>query len=148
MKGDINMSKIYFSLREVNEFVKKIRENVDRLSELNEQLSLLDNTKIEFDDDSMENFLLEVELNKNFHEKNVEMYSLLGDLIRKGCVIRDLDKGEIDFYSKLENKEILFCWRINEETVSFWHYPDEDLSKRKPVKEIEDAYMEKLNKMK
>jgi len=142
------MSKVYFSLREANEFVKKIRKDVERLQELNEQLSLIDNTKIEFTDENIENFLLEVELNKNFHEKNLELYSLLGFLIRQGCIIRDLEKMEIDFYSKLENKEILFCWRPNEETIKHWHLPNEDIEARKPIKQIEDAYLEKLNKMK
>lgn len=142
------MSKIYFSLKEANEFIKKIRPEVEKLAELNEQLSMLDNTKIEFDDDSMENFLLEVELNKNFHERNIEMYNLLGDLIRKGCVMRDLEKMEIDFYSKFGDKEILFCWKLGEETIDFWHNKNEDLDKRKSVKEIKDAYFEKLEKMK
>jgi len=142
------MSKVYFSLREANEFVKKILPEVEKLQELNEQLSLLDNTKIEFDEENIENFLLEVELNKNFHEKNLEMYTLLGFLIRKGCVVRDLEKMEIDFYSKMENREILFCWRPNEEKIMFWHFPGEDLNKRKPIKQIEDAYFEKLNKLK
>ena len=142
------MSRVYFSLREANEFIKKIRLDVERLVELNEQLSLLDNTKIEFDEDSMENFLLEVELNKNFHERNVEMYTLLGSLIRMGCVIRDLEKMEIDFYSKLEDKEILFCWNPSEESINFWHLPGEDLTARKPISHIRDAYFEKLNRMK
>jgi len=142
------MAKIYFSLGQANELIKKVRREIERLEELNEQLALLDNTKIEFDEENMENFLLEVELNKNFHEKNLEMYSLIGFLIRQGCVIRDLDKMEIDFYSKLEDKEILFCWRPVEEKIQFWHYPNEDILKRRPVKQVEDAYFEKLKRMK
>ncbi|MFA5931013.1 MAG: DUF2203 family protein [archaeon] len=142
------MSRIYFSLREANEFIKKMRVDIEKLQELNEQLSLLDNTKIEFEEDNVENFLLEVELNKNFHEKNVELYSLLGFLIRQGCIVRDIEKMEIDFYSKLENKEILFCWKPTESTIGFWHYPNEDIEKRKPIGQIEEAYLEKLKKMK
>lgn len=142
------MTRIYFSLKEANEFIKKMRMDIERLQEINEQLSLLDNTKIEFDEDNVENFLLEVELNKNFHEKNVELYSLLGFLIRQGCIVRDIEKMEIDFYSKLEDKEILFCWRPTEQAISFWHYPGEEIEKRKPIKQIEEAYLEKLKKMK
>ena len=142
------MVKIYFSLKQANELVKKIRPEVERLAELNEQLAMLDNTKIEFDEENMENFLLEVELNKNFHEKNIELYTLIGMLIRQGCVIRDLDKMEIDFYSKHETKEILFCWLPGEESVKYWHYPNEDISKRKSVKMVEDAYFEQLKRMK
>jgi len=142
------MPKIYFSLKQANELLKKLRPEVERVSELNEQLQMLDNTKIEFDEDNIENFLLEVELNKNFHEKNVELYSLLGFLIRQGCVMRDLDKMEVDLYSKFNDKEILFCWKANEETIQFWHYPGEDITKRKPIKQVEEAYFEQLRRMK
>jgi hypothetical protein len=141
------MSKIYFSISQVNELIKTIKPDVERLFELNEQLQFLDNTKIEFDNDSMENFLLEVELNKNFHEKNLEMYTLLGFLIRQGCVMRDLDKMEIDFYSRHSGKEILLCWRPNEEQVLFWHVLGEDISKRKPIKQLKEETIENLKKL-
>jgi hypothetical protein len=72
----------------------------------------------------------------------------MGYLIRQGCVIRDLEKLEIDFYSKFGGKEILFCWKVTEESVKFWHETGEDLSQRKPISQIEDAYFEQLKKMK
>jgi hypothetical protein len=141
------MSKVYFSVPEANALIKKIRCDVDRLFELNEQLQMLDNTKIEFDNDSMESFLLEVELNKNFHEKNVELYTILGFIIREGCVVRDLEKMEIDFYSRHAGKEILLCWRPAEEQVLFWHYAGEDVSKRKSVKQLQEETIENLKKL-
>ncbi|MDD4128316.1 MAG: DUF2203 family protein [Candidatus ainarchaeum sp.] len=141
------MSRIYFSIQEANTLIKRIKPQVDRLFELNEQLQLLDNTKIEFDEDSTENFLLEVELNKNFHEKNVELYTLLGDLIREGCVVRDLEKMEIDFYSKHNKKEILLCWRPLEEQILFWHYLGEDVEKRKSIKQLQEEKIENLKKL-
>lgn len=142
------MSRVYFSLKQANELVKKLRPEVERVVQLNEELTLIDNTKIEFDDDSMENFLLEIELNKNFHEKNIELYSLMGYLIRQGFVLRELEKMEIDLYSKFEGKEILFCWTPSEETIKFWHYPGEEMGKRKPINQIEESYFEQLKKMK
>jgi hypothetical protein len=142
------MAKTYFSLREANEFIKKILPDVNNLIDLNEQIHLLNETKIEFENEDMENFLLEVELNKNFHEKNIELYSILGFLIRQGCVIRDLDNLEIDFFSKFGGKEILFCWKPGEDTIKYWHLLGEDITKRKPISQIEDAYMEQLKKMK
>lgn len=141
------MSKVYFSVAEANSLIKRIRPEVDRLFELNEQLQLLDNTKIEFDNDSMESFLLEVELNKNFHEKNVEMYTLLGFIIREGCVVRDLEKMEIDFYSRHAGKEILLCWRPLEEQVIFWHYIGEDVEKRKSIKQLQEENIENLKRL-
>ncbi len=141
------MSKIYLSVAQANELIQRIKPDVERLFELNEQLQLLDNTKIEFDNDSMENFLLEVELNKNFHEKNLEMYTLLGFLIRQGCVMRDLEKMELDFYSRHSGKEILLCWKPIEEQILFWHYLNEDATNRKPVKQLQEETIENLKKL-
>jgi hypothetical protein len=141
------MGKIYFSLHEANELVQKIRPSVERVIQLRDELDLLDNTKIEFDEEKTENLLLEVELNKNFHEKNVELYSLLGELIQKGCIVHDLTEMEIDFYSKLEDRDIAFCWHPNDEKVLYWHFPREKSSSRRPISEIEKNYFEKLNKL-
>jgi len=143
------MAKIYFSLQQANELVKKIVQDVERLSQLKDELELIDNTRIVFDEHNMESLLLEVELNKNFHEKNIELYSLLGYLIRKGCVIRSLDNGiEIDFYSKLMDRDIFLCWAPKEEQILFWHELKEQKGNRKPVRLLESDYFERLKSLK
>jgi len=142
------MAKVYFSLKQANELIRKIRLDVEKLLMLDEQLRMLDSTKLEFDDESTEHYLMQVELNKNFHQKNLEFYSLLGELIQKGCVIRDVEETEIDFYSEFCGKEILFCWSPTDEKIMYWHYPKEDKEKRKPITEIESKYYERLHKLK
>lgn len=142
------MGKIYFSLSEANELVQKLKPKINRIISLTDQLDLLDNTKIEFDDENMENYMLEVELNKNFHEKNLELYTLIGEIIGEGAIVRDIENIEIDFYSKLSDKDILFCWMPGEEKIEHWHYPHEDYETRRSVSEIERKYYEKLNNFK
>ena len=141
------MPMIYFSLQEANELVSKIKPNVERIIQLRDEIELLDNTQIEFDNKSIENMLLEIELNKSFHEKNLEMYSLIGDLIRKGCIIKDLATMEIDLYSRLNKKEIAFCWRAEDEKILFWHNLTQDCEKRQPIKIVERDYLEELKKL-
>jgi len=68
-------------------------------------------------------------------------------LIRQGCVLRDLDKMEIDFYSRHAGKEILLCWRPTEEQVLFWHYLGEDSSNRKSIKQLREETIENLKKL-
>jgi hypothetical protein len=142
------MGKIYFSLHEANELVQKLKPKINRILSLSDELDLLDNTKIEFDDENMENYMLEVELNKNFHEKNLELYTLIGEIIGEGAIVRDVEKIEIDFYSKLGDRDIVFCYMPSEEKIEHWHYPDEDYNLRRSVKEIEKKYYEKLNNFK
>ncbi len=142
------MGKIYFSLNEANDFIQKIKQKVNKIIQLTDELDLLDNTKIEFDDEKMENYLLEIELNKKFHEKNLELYKIMGEIISEGAIVRDLENIEIDFYSKLNEKDILFCWMPGEEKIEFWHYPNEDHQARKSVREIEKKYYQTLNNFK
>jgi hypothetical protein len=142
------MGIIYFSLREADREIKKIKEDIERIIQLSEELVLIDNTKIEFEKDSIENLLLEVELNKSFHEKNLELFLIIGKLIKDGCIVRDVEKIEIDFYSKFEGRDILLCWKHGEERILCWHEVDEDHNKRKPISLIENQYFKKLNELK
>jgi len=141
------MPKIYFSLHEANELVKKIKPELERIIQLTEELELLDNTKIILDEVSVENLMLEVELNKNFHEKNLELYSTLGLLIRKGCVIRDINDIELDFYFRFNDRDIFLCWTPHDNAVKHWHETGENKSKRKSVKLLERTNFEKLERL-
>jgi len=141
------MPMIYFSLQEANELLPKIKSNVERIVQLRDEINLLDNTRIEFDDKSIENMILEMELNKSFHEKNLEMYSIIEELIKKGCIIRELTTMEIDLYSRFNKKEIVFCWRPGDEKILHWHELHEDCKKRQPIKIVERDYLEELKKL-
>jgi hypothetical protein len=127
--------------------VQKIKPGVERIRQLVEELDFLDNTKIELENDSSESLLMEVALNKSFHEKNLELYSLLEKLIMEGCVVRDLHNMEIDFCSRLGERNIFLCWKAGEEKVGYWHETFEDYTKRKPVALIEKNYFEQLKKL-
>jgi hypothetical protein len=141
------MPRIYFSLQEANELIQKIRPKIQRIIQLRDEIELLDNTQIQFDEESIETLLMEVELNKSFHEKNIEMYSLLGELIRQGCIIKELNNVEIDFYSRLNNRDIAFCWKPTEEKIMYWHFLHETCDKRQTINIIEKNYMEELKKL-
>ena len=47
--------------------------------------------------------------------------SLLLELQETGVVLRDLDRGLIDFPSIREGREVFLCWRLGEERVAHWH---------------------------
>jgi len=138
------MSKIYFSLAQAEFLVKKSKKIFDRVIQLRDEITLLNNTKIIFDAKNMDNLLLELELNKNFHEKNLEMFTLLADLVREGCIIRNLLPLEVDFYSKANDKDIFLCFKKDDEGIMYWHDIEESYKQRKPIRQIQQNYYEKL----
>ncbi len=46
---------------------------------------------------------------------------LLGEIQELGIVVRDVDRGLIDFPAILEGREVYLCWQLDEDGVGFWH---------------------------
>jgi hypothetical protein len=55
----------------------------------------------------------------------------------EGVLIKDLDRGLLDFPAIRDGEEILLCWQLGEETVAFWHGPEEGFAGRKPLDDVE-----------
>lgn len=49
-----------------------------------------------------------------------------------GILIKDIEQGLIDFPSDRSGVPILLCWRADEASVDFWHYPDAGFAGRQP----------------
>jgi hypothetical protein len=50
-----------------------------------------------------------------------------------GVQVKDLDLGLLDFPSSREGDDVLLCWHVGEEQVSYWHGLDEGYAGRKPI---------------
>ena len=48
-------------------------------------------------------------------------------------VVRDLERGLIDFPSLLGGEEIYLCWLLDEPTVGHWHAPETGFGGRQPL---------------
>jgi hypothetical protein len=72
----------------------------------------------------------------------VEILRLAGALRDKltqvndmGIEIKDVDSGLVDFPSLREGREVYLCWRVDEETVSYWHEIETGFIGRRPLDE-------------
>lgn len=50
-----------------------------------------------------------------------------------GIIVRDVEQGLVDFPAKRGEKDILLCWKLGEESIGFWHYPDTGFEGRQPI---------------
>jgi hypothetical protein len=55
------------------------------------------------------------------------------ELTSVGCVLKGFDDGLVDFYGKRNGKDVFWCWRLGEESVSHWHKLDAGYAGRRPV---------------
>jgi hypothetical protein len=58
---------------------------------------------------------------------------LLIELQAVGIVLRDLDRGLIDFPAVIDGREVYLCWEVGEDEVSHWHDVDAGFGGRRPL---------------
>ncbi len=51
-------------------------------------------------------------------------------------VLRDLDRGLVDFPSLLDGREVYLCWEEGEDEIGFWHEPDSGFAGRRPIGDV------------
>ena len=51
----------------------------------------------------------------------------------KGCLLKDIDLGLVDFPARLNNEDIYFCWKLGEDRIRFYHSRDAGFAGRKPI---------------
>jgi hypothetical protein len=48
-------------------------------------------------------------------------------------VLRDLDRGLVDFPTLREGAEVYLCWQEGEDEIAFWHQPEAGFAGRQPL---------------
>jgi hypothetical protein len=56
-----------------------------------------------------------------YYKVVVDVQVLLAEFGRREIVVKDVDRGLIDFPSFRGGREVFLCWEEGEETIEFWH---------------------------
>jgi hypothetical protein len=70
---------------------------------------------------------------KQVGEAFLELRSRLAALTKREIVLRDLERGLIDFPALLDNREVYLCWIEGEPDIEFWHDLDAGYAGRQPL---------------
>jgi hypothetical protein len=66
-------------------------------------------------------------------EAFLELQRSLGELQEMEIVLRDLDRGLVDFPTLRDGREVYLCWEEGEDEVAFWHDSDSGYGGREPL---------------
>ncbi len=55
------------------------------------------------------------------------------ELQGEGIEIKDLERGLVDFYARLDGELVYLCWKAEEERVAFYHPLDSGFRGRRPI---------------
>ena len=132
------MSQRYFTADEANDALQDVRPLTEELVghrralvELQELQSSL-TERIAGNGGNVDPRALQ-DLQERFEEEVAGIARCVARIHESGALVKDLDQGLIDFPARREGVDVLLCWRLGEDEISYWHGLDEGFSGRKPL---------------
>lgn len=138
------MTKIYVSHQEAKNLLPEVKKIILKLRKLQKAINLIETFELEYEKPYYEAISLDFDINKRFYKLNYLFFKHLESLHKKGVIVKDLDLGLVDFYSKRYGKEIYLCWKLGEKEIKFWHSTEEGYDERKPIDNLDKKTDQKI----
>jgi hypothetical protein len=72
-------------------------------------------------------------LEEEFKREGEAVARCVEQLEALGVLVKDLDRGLVDFPALRGEEEVLLCWQVGEDEIAYWHGVDEGFAGRKPL---------------
>jgi hypothetical protein len=72
-------------------------------------------------------------LEEDFRREDQAAVRCVTELHALGVLVKDLDRGLVDFPALRGDEEVLLCWQVGEDEIAYWHGVDEGFAGRKPL---------------
>ncbi|WP_199615500.1 DUF2203 domain-containing protein [Paenibacillus alkalitolerans] len=134
------MNRRYFTPREANELLPFVIEDIRRLQEAKQafvtksvELRELRIQARASGGEPLDDKIFQVETEMEFLQ--LEAKTLVDSIKLKGAELKDIDMGLVDFPATIDGEEVLLCWKMGEERITFYHGMDDGYRGRKPIPE-------------
>jgi len=140
-RNSMNGQPKIFSLEEANKLIPEISEHVASLAQKKANylkrhdelfmFELLNQAEhqagVAADVEGLEKEIQSLENSLEDIEKNLK------EIRSRGCLLRDMDSGQVDFLGKRGNEFVYFCWKRGESEILFYHGLKSGMEDRKPI---------------
>jgi len=72
-------------------------------------------------------------IEEQFEREGQAVARCVEELERLGVLVKDLDRGLVDFPALRGDEEVLLCWEVGEDEIAYWHGVEEGFAGRKPL---------------
>lgn len=109
----------FFSVEEANAFIPQLLIDIPRIQILMKSLTdeYLDvdkaRKKVQMNGGSMQG--------ADYLNCVLKINYLTDELESKGCVLKGIEHGLVDFPSLRDGKEVYLCWKNPEQQIEYWH---------------------------
>ncbi len=132
------MESDQFTLDEANALVPWLEETFQRLAQvrlehqaLQERLTEL-LPRRESDEPSGDNDEL-AQIREDLERLSRQIEEGVEEILDRGIIVRDVERGLVDFPSPREGREVYLCWIGGETQIDFWHETDRGFAHREPL---------------
>lgn len=140
-----------FTLDEANEMVPYLTERMARLSGLKAEIDATLKNCEERDIDVPK--LLQTEnleeplstIRRILQTLGDEINDILYEIQEKGMVVKDIDKGLVDFFCEMDGATVFLCWKLGENDIRFFHGVNEGFENRQSL--LERRFLEQVTKL-
>jgi hypothetical protein len=126
-----NQFKKHFSLEEASALLPTLAKIFEEVQTIQEELEGRHAELAEVLDSAKSNGGGE---KADYHfAQNQKIQRLLDRVEKKGVVVKDLDRGLVDFPHLRGGREVFLCWMIGEKKINFWHDLESGFAGRQPL---------------
>lgn len=75
------------------------------------------------------------EVEKELKKDVLRLDGYIGELRELNVLLKDANKGLVDFPSLMDGREIYLCWQLGEQEVGHWHEADKGFAGRQSLME-------------
>ena len=115
----MSINSKFFSVEEANAYIPQLLINIPRIQILMKSLTdeYLDvdkaRKKVQLNGGSMQG--------ADYLNCVLKINYLTDELESKGCVLKGIEHGLVDFPSLRDGKEVYLCWKNPEQQIEYWH---------------------------
>jgi len=75
----------------------------------------------------------QLELKHQIDTLAAQINGFLAELEQVGCVFKGFPDGLVDFYGKLDGRDIFWCWKAGETDIRHWHELEAGFAGRREI---------------
>ena len=129
----------YFTLQEAENTIPVVKECLESAIHAKARVGAIDGEMQDLS--SRISMLGGIEINPDqVARRKLERMSLVhsieecvNEIQRRGCLVKDLDMGLLDFPALLDGVEVYLCWRLGETKIEWWHSTQDGYSGRRRI---------------
>ncbi|MCI0406346.1 MAG: DUF2203 domain-containing protein [candidate division Zixibacteria bacterium] len=126
-----NQFKKHFSLEEASELLPTLAKIFEEVQTIQEELEARGAERAEVLDSAKSNGGGK---KADYHfAQNQKIQRLLDQVEKKGVLVKDLERGLVDFPHLLGGREVFLCWMLGEKKIEFWHDLESGFAGRQPL---------------